>query len=313
MARTPTGSRNKTIHCDICGEDYAATYKRCPFCNGRPPEQPSARGSRPPRRNTRGGGYSTPSPVRIISTVISLALIVAAVCIVISIIKPMVDKGKPITPPSATPAPTPTAQPTPSVAPSAQPSPGVPADQTAASFSLDKSDFTVSNYQESHSINATFSPAGSVGYLEWTSSNPEVVSVDDNGRITALGRSNGVSRATITATLKGTNITQTCIVRCNFDAPAGATVTPTAPSTAAPSGSLSLNKTDFTMEKQGQTVTMRVNGTSSTPTWSIDDTSIATVSSDGVVTAVANSNGKAVTLTCTVDGQTLTCLVRCKF
>ena len=23
------------IHCDSCGEDYSATYKRCPFCGGR--------------------------------------------------------------------------------------------------------------------------------------------------------------------------------------------------------------------------------------------------------------------------------------
>lgn len=31
------------IHCDACGEDYSATYKRCPFC-GEPPQ-----GSRPSR------------------------------------------------------------------------------------------------------------------------------------------------------------------------------------------------------------------------------------------------------------------------
>ena len=48
MARTPT--RNQMIHCDICGEDYAATYKRCPFCDGRPPE---AEDNRPSRRTGR--------------------------------------------------------------------------------------------------------------------------------------------------------------------------------------------------------------------------------------------------------------------
>ena len=39
MAKRPAGNRNQTIHCDICGEDYAATYKRCSFCNGRPPQE----------------------------------------------------------------------------------------------------------------------------------------------------------------------------------------------------------------------------------------------------------------------------------
>ena len=107
MARTPT--RNQMIHCDICGEDYAATYKRCPFCDGRPPEaednRPSRRTGRRMTTNTRGGGYSSgPTPAKIISTVVSLAFIVAAVCIVVSIVKPMIDRGS--TPPltSATPA-----------------------------------------------------------------------------------------------------------------------------------------------------------------------------------------------------------------
>ena len=55
---------------------------------------------------------------------------------------------------------------------------------------------------------------------------------------------------------------------------------------------------------------MKVSGTSSAPSWSIGDTSVATVSSDGTVTAVGEGN---TTLTCTVDGQTLTCIVRCDF
>ncbi len=31
MARKDIGA---LIHCDVCGEDYSATYKRCPFCGG---------------------------------------------------------------------------------------------------------------------------------------------------------------------------------------------------------------------------------------------------------------------------------------
>ena len=34
------------IHCDACGEDYSATYKRCPFC-GEPPQ--GSRATRAPR------------------------------------------------------------------------------------------------------------------------------------------------------------------------------------------------------------------------------------------------------------------------
>ncbi len=28
-------ARTRLIHCDNCGEDYAATYRRCPFCDAK--------------------------------------------------------------------------------------------------------------------------------------------------------------------------------------------------------------------------------------------------------------------------------------
>lgn len=84
------------IHCDRCGEDYAASYKSCPFCDEMEYEEEGRpRGGRRLAGNTRGGGYGGgPSVGRIILTVLSLALIVAAVMIVISIIKPLVDRGQ---------------------------------------------------------------------------------------------------------------------------------------------------------------------------------------------------------------------------
>ena len=35
-AKRPTGARNETVECEYCGERYAITYKRCPFCDERP-------------------------------------------------------------------------------------------------------------------------------------------------------------------------------------------------------------------------------------------------------------------------------------
>ena len=52
---------------------------------------------------------------------------------------------------------------------------------------------------------------------------------------------------------------------------------------------------------------MEVLGTDSAVSWSVSDASVATVSSDGTVTGVAAGR---VTLTATVDGQTLSCLFR---
>lgn len=35
-------NRGDLIHCDECGEDYASTYRRCPFCNAKPSRRPRA-------------------------------------------------------------------------------------------------------------------------------------------------------------------------------------------------------------------------------------------------------------------------------
>ena len=118
---------------------------------------------------------------------VSLAFIVAAVCIVVSIVKPMINRGGAAAPYLSHPRPSESAQVSPS--PEVSPSPTVPADQTATGFTLDQSDFTLQNYGQVHTIHAAFSPGGSIGYLEWTSSNPEVVSVDENGTVKGLGKS----------------------------------------------------------------------------------------------------------------------------
>ncbi len=60
----------------------------------------------------------------------------------------------------------------------------------------------------------------------------------------------------------------------------------------------------------GETFKMKVSGTSSNPVWAIGDTSVATIGGDGTVTAVGSGS---TTITCTVDGQTLKCIVRCQF
>ena len=110
-ARKPTGARNETIRCENCGEYYAVTYKRCPFCEeqevyGRgkyqddydddyedevyDEDEPRHRGGKRLKSNTRGGGYGGgPTPLQIVGWVLSLALIAAAIYIVVTIIGPL--------------------------------------------------------------------------------------------------------------------------------------------------------------------------------------------------------------------------------
>ena len=342
MARRNRDDRPTMIHCDRCGEDYSSTYKRCPFCEEMDYEAQQARyededeyedgwyegeddyeDDAPPRRGgrhlagdhtpRRGGGYGGgPSLPGIIAKVVSVALIM-----------PLVSKGNaepgsslpPESEPPVTESQTPgTEDTTPpveeSVQPSAQPTPEVPEGQTATGFTLNYSEFSFSDrYPDPVTLRATFIPAGTTGTITWTSSDPSVASVDANGRV-SHGSVRG--RATITASMPGA-ADQTCTVlnQVTSGTSSSGTGGGTTGGSSTSTGTLSLNHTDFTFSgPDNPSVQMRVNGTSSTPTWSIGNTAVATISADGVVRPVGSGT---TTITCTVDGQTLTCIVRCSF
>lgn len=137
--------------------------------------------------------------------------------------------------------------------------------------------------------------------VQWTSSDEAVVTVDENGLVTAVA----AGTSTITATAVGAT-------------PAACTVTVTAPepepepepepqptvklvlqSIYGTTGDISINV--------GGAAPMEVLGTDETVTWTMEDTSIATVDSDGTVHGVARGS---TILKATVAGQTLTCIIR---
>ena len=338
MAKRTRSSQPEMIHCPYCGEDYSSTYKHCPFCDE--VEQPvveedldeygegsRSRGGKRLATNTRGGGYGRgPSPLSIITRVISLGLIIAAVIIVITIIMPLVSKGNVGGPGENTPpAESQTVSPTPSetgtvdeTTPPATEEPGsetIPAEQTATGFTLDKTEFSFSNtYPYPVALQVTFTPADTTGVITWSSSNPDIVSVDANG-VAYHGTQTGT--ATITASMPGAaDVTVTVYNSATSSeglppAGTGDTASGSDSGSGTTSGPLSLNHTDFTFSAlDNPSVQMQVSGTSSTPTWSISDTSVATISADGVVRPAGPGTA---TITCTVDGQSLTCIVRCNF
>ena len=80
--------RNDVIRCERCGEDYAITYRSCPFCDERPGR--GGVGGKRAARNTRGGGYGRPvNPIQIVGLVVSLVLIIAALFIVFTKLGPL--------------------------------------------------------------------------------------------------------------------------------------------------------------------------------------------------------------------------------
>ena len=340
MARR-TGSENDLIKCEYCGEMYSVTYKHCPFCNedgtGRwddpapeeeyiydDEERADARGGKR-LIGGGGGGRRGPSAGRIIGTLLSLALIVAAGCIVFSLVRSLVGGEKPTpTPPppsieSTAPTETPSDEPsapvsespavptTPTTDPTLPPAPTTPAVELIAptSFKISHSDVTLDHMGETFTITPTYTPANARGDITWKSSNPNVASVSWDGKVTAVSK----GTVTITATVAGVG-EKTCIVRCNFKAGSGSSTTVPAATPTPAASSLKLSREDFTLASVGDSWTLKVSGTSSTPTWSSTNTSVATVSANGTVTAVAKGTCK---VKATVDGVTLECIVRCNW
>jgi len=351
MARR-IGSREELIKCEYCGEMYAASYKQCPFCNGDgtgrwdDPEtldeeeyydESPAKGGRRLAGGSRSRGDG-PSVRSIISWALSLALIIAAAGIVISLIRPLLGKGgrkdpdpkpsAPVTAESATPDPADTTLPSADMGgtPDGTPAPVDPVPTASVGvqtpsvpltaptdFKLSREDISFFNAGEYYQFKVTMTPADAHGDVQWKSSDPNVASVSWNGLVTAISK----GTVTITATIEGVG-ERSCIVRCSLsDSSAPASAAPSVTSTSEPAGStvpsasnLKLSREDFTLAYAGDSWRLVVSGTSSAVTWSSSDESIATVGADGTVTAVSKGTCK---VSAAVDGVTLTCIVRCSF
>lgn len=345
--RTP-GSRPGLIRCSHCGEEYSETYRRCPFCaeydadveyetqrirsqsfgaaqSGQrtaPTRSAVSRGGkRVAYKNRRGGGYTRVSAGRIIAWLLSLIVIIAAVWILVTQVKPYIDNGEKVPndvlndPPSTSdPAVqnTPTGgDPAPSTSqdPDVSPSPEAPAD-TATGFTLNKKDFSFSSqYPDPVTLKVTFSPAGTTAAITWSSSDPDIAAVDQNGQVT-YGAKRG--SATITASMAN-GVTQTCTVYNQMKT--GVAYVPPVegssdPEPSASRGSYKLNKTDFTFYERGESTKLRVDGYTGTIRWSSSNTNVCTVSSDGTVKAVG-SGKRSCTITATLeDGTELEAIAR---
>ena len=242
----------KLIKCPKCGEMYSDSYKTCPFCQE--DEALKGRSAAPHRKVTKH--RRAPS---ILGPAMVLVVVLAAVLVGVLLFGGKGSANKPADkPPVEEPTPTPTEP--------------LTLDQTTLNMNQGET--------------ATLTVTGAENVL-WTSSDPNVATVDDSGTVTA-----GVpGTATITVTTADGSQSAACTVQV-------ATPLPPEP----PKGE---TISEFSTSV-GAAVQMRVDGTEQTITWTIEDPKIATVTADGLVTGVAK--GKTV-LKATVGDQSVSCFV----
>ena len=348
---------NKVI-CDICGTAYPDTAPKCPICgyaktttettaaaterrssegysavkggrfskqnvrkrtSGKPTERSNSDRS---RRNDNEEGSNT----GLVLVVIFLLVAIVAVVIYIGMKvfnNPTTQNPDPTTSQVTQPVTEPT-------------DPGATTGTACESIQLSNQTIEFVNAGDTWTIQVRPTPANTTDAVTFESSAPEVVTVDETGLLTAVGP----GEATITVTCGA--ITETCKIKCSFEAPPTEPNTdPTAPSdpattdpnaTQVPTTPVATTPVDsnFTFEfntkwkdetsgkwdtsilEQGKTWKAYKNSLSVDPgaiTWTSDDTSICTVQ-NGIVTAVAPGKTE---IHATYGGKTYTCIVRCKF
>lgn len=155
-------------------------------------------------------------------------------------------------------------------------------------------------------------PGDTTDVPEFSSSNPSVATVDENGVVTAVANGEAV------ITLKCGNFEAQCAVVCDLDN-ADVTEPTDEPDATEPDDepdvpdepvTLKLSKDDFTLASKGSSwkIVVKTEGIqNSDVTWTSDNEAVATVE-DGLVVAVGV--GKAI-ITATYDGQEAICIVRC--
>jgi cytoskeletal protein RodZ len=311
--------------CPVCGEKYSDTYKNCPFCE----EEEALREGEKLRRGGRRLSSGSHQLNLLTPLLVILIAIMAGVLIYLlfgtrfqrqqtttttpTVEEPAAEQptvGETPEEPGeeeepGTDAETPT-EPTdgddtantsePSAATTTPATTGGLTYEAAAALpsglTLSTTDFTLRTLGES----ATIKVSGGSGSYTWISQDEGVASVDSSGKVVAV--SGGTTNVLVTDGSKQA----TCIVRVSASGQSSSTTTAHTPSTGA-----KLSKEDFTLPVGDPDVKLTISGVTTAVTWSSSNTSVATVSSSGVVKAVGK--GKA-TITATFDGTTLTCIVR---
>lgn len=183
----------------------------------------------------------------------------------------------------------------------AKPSKPTPAPSVVKVSSLSVSDvnLTFAKKGETRQVHVTVSPANATNKgLSWSSSNTNVATVNQNGVVTAV--SNGIAYINVKA-VDGSMVDKDIKVTVN--------IVPDVVNVK----SITLSQSSLSLTSKGQTATltatvMPANATDKSITWTSGNTRIATVDSNGTVTAV--SNGTTSVSAQSNDGSYIT--VRCQ-
>lgn len=289
--------------CPVCGEEFHSSYRRCPFCE----EMKSGRKRRGGHRvSDKKQSYSARGPL---IAVLLLVLALLTWYLFGTQIKDLFA-GEEVEQPPVVEDPTPELpnneelffdpdlgdepdaggeeQPNTGDAPVVEEPPTVenPPEVDLSGVKLNREDFTLSIGE---SFRLLCEPE--VEGIIWSAKDGAVVSVTEDGLVTGLSK----GKTTVTAKIGEKELE--CIVFVRAATAASEDVS-----------NAELSNEDFTLNV-GERHPLKVTGTTATPKWSVEDSSIATIASDGTVKALKKGNTK---FTAKVGDKTLSGIIRVK-
>lgn len=194
--------------------------------------------------------------------------------------------------------------------------PGIPCTSLAPVGTMDKLTFKGQYWR----LMVKAEPENTTEKIVYTSGDETVVTIDEYGRVTAVGEGEttivvtcGDQRVEIPAAVSFKTETAETEAPAEGASESGSTesTTPTAGSTTTATGVLKLKKSDITIGRRGVYVTLELEGgiAAEDVDWTTSDSGVATVF-NGNVTAL---NKGTCIITAEYNGQTAQCIVRCKF
>lgn len=293
--------------CPVCGEKYSETYRNCPFCEeeealqkGRAIRRAAQRGRRVAKRRQ----FSLITPTLIVLIIIMSALLIyllrddAPDDSQTTVDPPTTEHISPVEPNSGEEPPESGTMPEdPGTTDTPEPEDTTSYEKALAlpdGLTLSTTDFSLRELGETHTIRAS----GGAGGYTWISEDEGVASVDSNGKVIA------VSGGTVNVIATDGSKKGVCIVRV--------TATGSLPGTPVSGNSGSsvtyrLSNEDFTRSISEGAYQLTVSGAATGITWKSSNPSVATVSDKGLVTPVGRGTA---TITASLGGQTLSCIVR---
>ncbi|MBR4109159.1 MAG: Ig-like domain-containing protein [Oscillospiraceae bacterium] len=307
------------IICEVCGTSYPDTTVQCPICGCVRPG--NARSVADSKKSEDNGGYTyvkggrfTKANVRkrgaavqaaaassggndgknenrglVITAIILLIAIIAVVSyIAVQLFLPGNSRNDETTPKNPLPVET-TVQTEPPVVP-------------CKSLKLETDTITLEKQDAAWMIYTRVEPSNTTDEIVFTSSDENVATVTNNGKVVAVG----AGQAVITVTCG--DKTAECKVECVFELPTEETTVPE--ETTLPEEEFVLNRKDITFNNKGDSWMLYSGSISPTKiTWTSGNEAVAKIE-NGKVTAVGGGTTKVYG---EYNGEKVSCIIRCNF